>query len=265
MPHQHPTVPSYREHKASGQSVVTLDGRDHYLGTHGSPESRSKYQRLIREYVNNGFRMRTEEAEQGMRVAHLCERYNLFAEREYRHVDGTPTGTVDNTRLAMLELFEFAGDLPAEEFGPRLLTQLREKMIARGLARATINDRIGIVRRAFKWAGSQEMLPATLHQALMTIPGLRRGRGGAHETERVRPVPQEHVDKSLPHMPEMVQAMVRLQLATGARPGEIAIMRVCDIDRSGLTWIYRPQVHKNSWRGEEREILLGPERRAVGT
>jgi integrase len=263
MPHQHHTVPSYREHKPSGQAVVTLGGRDEYLGKYGSPESRSKYQRLIREYVNNGFRRPGPEEEQGLRVAHLCERYNAFAEREYKHIDGTPTGTVENTRLAMKELFEFAGDVPVEQFGPRLLTQLREKMIARDLARATINDRIGIVRRSFKWAAGQEMLPATLYQALMTVPGLRRGRGGARETERVRPVPQEHIDKSLPEMPEMVQAMVRLQLATGARPGEITILRACDIDRSTLPWIYRPEAHKNSWRGEEREILLGPEAREI--
>jgi hypothetical protein len=25
-------IPSYREHKPSGQAVVTLNGRDHYLG-----------------------------------------------------------------------------------------------------------------------------------------------------------------------------------------------------------------------------------------
>ena len=26
------TIPSYRLHKPSGQAVVTLNGRDHYLG-----------------------------------------------------------------------------------------------------------------------------------------------------------------------------------------------------------------------------------------
>jgi hypothetical protein len=33
-------VPAYRLHRRSGQAVVTLDGRDFYLGIHGSPESR---------------------------------------------------------------------------------------------------------------------------------------------------------------------------------------------------------------------------------
>jgi hypothetical protein len=37
-------VPTYRLHKATGQAVVTIDGHDHYLGLHGSPESKAKYQ-----------------------------------------------------------------------------------------------------------------------------------------------------------------------------------------------------------------------------
>ena len=34
-----PRVPSLRHHKPSGQAVVTLSGRDVYLGPHGSPEA----------------------------------------------------------------------------------------------------------------------------------------------------------------------------------------------------------------------------------
>ena len=37
-------LPSYRLHRPSGQAVVTLDGRDHYLGRHGSPASRAAYE-----------------------------------------------------------------------------------------------------------------------------------------------------------------------------------------------------------------------------
>jgi integrase len=249
MPHQHHTVPSYREHKPSGQSVVTLDGRDHYLGKHGSPESRSKYERLIREYVNHGFRT-PADSDRATIVAHVCERYDEFAARHYRHPDGSQTGTVDNTSLAMLALCEFAGDVPVEKFGPRLLDQFRTKLIERGLARHTINDRIGIVKRGFKWAARQELIPASVYAALATVEGLRSGRDGARETKPVKPVPPAHIEPAVPFMPEPVQAMVRLQVYTGARPGEIASMRACDIDCSGTTWIYRPALHKNSWRGQ---------------
>src|SRR5262245_39738028 len=34
--------PSYRLHKATGQAVVTLDDRDHYLGRYDSAESRAE-------------------------------------------------------------------------------------------------------------------------------------------------------------------------------------------------------------------------------
>jgi hypothetical protein len=37
--------PSYCLHKASGRAVVRIDGRDRYLGPHGSPESHAEYER----------------------------------------------------------------------------------------------------------------------------------------------------------------------------------------------------------------------------
>src|SRR5262249_17228719 len=47
-------LPSYRHHKVSGQAIVTLAGRDHYLGAHGSPESIDAYKRLIGEWTAAG-------------------------------------------------------------------------------------------------------------------------------------------------------------------------------------------------------------------
>jgi hypothetical protein len=50
-------TPSYHLHKPSGQAVVTLDGRDIYLGKHDTPESRREYDRLIAEWLANGRRL----------------------------------------------------------------------------------------------------------------------------------------------------------------------------------------------------------------
>jgi hypothetical protein len=52
-------VPSYGHHKASGCAVVRLDGKDHYLGACGTPESHEEYERLIAEW-----RVRREEVKQ---------------------------------------------------------------------------------------------------------------------------------------------------------------------------------------------------------
>ena len=43
-------APSYRLHKASGQGIVTIKGRDYYLGRFGSPESYQAYDRTLAEW-----------------------------------------------------------------------------------------------------------------------------------------------------------------------------------------------------------------------
>jgi hypothetical protein len=49
-----PRVPSYRLHKPSGNAVVTLAGKDIYLGTYNCPESREAYDRRIGEWLASG-------------------------------------------------------------------------------------------------------------------------------------------------------------------------------------------------------------------
>ncbi len=43
-------VPNYTHHKASGQAVVRIQGKDHYLGLYGSDASHEAYQRLIAQW-----------------------------------------------------------------------------------------------------------------------------------------------------------------------------------------------------------------------
>lgn len=42
--------PAYSLHKATGQAQVRINGKDHYLGAYGSPESREIYEDLIAEW-----------------------------------------------------------------------------------------------------------------------------------------------------------------------------------------------------------------------
>ncbi len=50
-------TPSYRLHKPTGSAVVTLDGRDVYLGKYGTPVSRAEYDRILAEWLVNGRRL----------------------------------------------------------------------------------------------------------------------------------------------------------------------------------------------------------------
>ena len=54
MPRLNRALPHYRLHRASGQAVVTLGGRDHYLGPFGSPQSRTLYDELIAQWLASG-------------------------------------------------------------------------------------------------------------------------------------------------------------------------------------------------------------------
>ena len=46
--------PSYRLHKARNCAVVTIAGKNHYLGPYGSEASKEKYARLIAEHCVGG-------------------------------------------------------------------------------------------------------------------------------------------------------------------------------------------------------------------
>jgi integrase len=92
---------------------------------------------------------------------------------------------------------------------------------------------------------------------------LKAGRTEARETSRIQPVPDEHVDAVLSAVSPQVAAMIELQRKTGARAGEVVLIRPCDVDVSGRIWIYRPPSHKTQYLGRVREILLGPEAQRI--
>ncbi len=91
MPRLSRSVPKYRKHRASGQAVVTLNGRDFYLGPHGTKASKVEYDRLIAEWLANG-RVPDEPAAV-LTVVELAARYLRFAKGYYQK-NGKCTGVV---------------------------------------------------------------------------------------------------------------------------------------------------------------------------
>ena len=67
-----PRVPNYRRHKPTGQAVVTLSGKDIYLGKYGSAASKAEYQRVTGEWLANGGVLPTGY---DTTVAELCRAY----------------------------------------------------------------------------------------------------------------------------------------------------------------------------------------------
>src|SRR5258705_4406350 len=50
VPKKQLTPPTYCLHRAFGQAVVRIHGRDRYLGPHGSVESHERYERALAEW-----------------------------------------------------------------------------------------------------------------------------------------------------------------------------------------------------------------------
>lgn len=257
-------TPAYRHHKPSGQAVVTLDGRDFYLGRHGSPESRVQYDRLIVEWLSRGRSLAPASSggASDLTVSELIVRFIKHADSYYRK-NGRPTKEPANLRLAVRPLKRLYGQTTVVEFGPQKLKAVRQAMIDDGLCRAEINRRVSKILRCFKWGVAEELLPASVHQALQALGGLRRGRAEVRESPPVRPTPDATVDAVRPHVTRRVWAMIELQRLSGMRPGEVVAMRPCDLDTSGPVWTYTPASHKMEHHGRERVIYLGPKAQAV--
>jgi len=257
-------TPSYRLHKPTGQAVVTLDGRDFYLGRHDSPESRAEYDRVIAEWLTNGRRLHVAASGGGsdLTINEMLVAYLGHAESYYAK-NGRPTKEPEDIRYAIRPLRQLYGHTLARDFGPLSLKAVRKAFIDSGLCRNEVNKRVGKVARAFKWAVSEEMVPPSVHHGLKAVSGLRRGRADVRESKPVRPVPEAFVEAIRPFVARQVWAMVELQRLSGMRPGEVVSMRTIDLDTSGRVWTYTPESHKTEHHGRPRAIQLGPRAQAV--
>jgi hypothetical protein len=150
------------------------------------------------------------------------------------------------------------GTLPIPQFGPSKLEAIRQHLIEAGLSRGFINQRIGIIKRMFKWGVAKELVPAMIYHALATVEGLKKGRTAARETKPVEPVDDAAVDATLPHLPPVVADMVRLQRHLGCRPSEVCMIRPMDVNTSRAVWVYTPESHKTQHHDHERRIYIGP-------
>ena len=256
-------TPTIQRHKATGQAVVCLNGRDHYLGPYGTQAAQAKYHRLIAQWLAHAEPGITPAAGHVETIAELVAAYWPQVNRRYvKH--GKPTTEIGCQRLAIRYLMDAHAQTPPDEFGPLALQEIRRRMIADNLARGTINAWISRIRRAFKWAASVELIDAAIPHRLATVEGLRRGRGGRESLPR-RPVAWPAVAAIEHHVARQVWAMVNIQWHTGMRSQALCGLTTADLDMTGPIWLYRPAGHKTEHHGRESVIAIGPHAQAAIT
>jgi hypothetical protein len=208
-------VPSYRLHKQSGQAIVTLRDpitgrrRDVLLGAFDTPASRAEYARVITEWEVGGRVPPRTTPVADLTVNELLALFTRHARQHYRHPDGTLTSEFRLYAHALGHVTDLYGHPPAAEFGPLALKAVRARMVAAKWCRAVVNRAVGRIVRVWKWGTAEELVPATVYQALRTVAGLQPGRTEAQEREPVKPPPVGAVEATLPHLNRQVAAMVR--------------------------------------------------------
>lgn len=241
-------VPKYRRHP-NGQAFLQYQGKRRYLGKYGSPESRKKYREWLQR-IELDREVLAVPMSDTPTVDEVVLAYVRWAKTYYADEERKPTkeysGIVEATRpLAALFGSEFA-----MLFGPKKLMALQAAM-AKRYCRNTTNAHVGRIRRLFRWASKQEIVPPSLYHGLLAVDSLQRGKSTARETEEVQPVPREQIELLLPFLTPVVRTMVLVQYLCGMRPQDVCRMRPIDLDRSGPIWLYTPPKHKNAWRGHK--------------
>jgi len=130
---------------------------------------------------------------------------DMFGERVAREIK---TGEVESWAIGMARL---------ERDGKQVYSE------------STIRARLAYLKRAWRWAARQGLLPAECSMQFDLVAGPRPGI--ARKTRKIRSASAEQVELILPHLRSPVRAIVQLQRLTGARPSELFRLRPRDVLR----------------------------------
>lgn len=160
-------------------------------------------------------------------------------------------------------------DLLPEQVTPRDMRACLEHMIATK-CRDQVNNRKNRLLRFFRWCVEYEICTSAVITRLECVASIGATHPGVRETDEVTSVPDEHVRLTMEASRPELRRAIEIQALTGMRPGELLLMRVCDLraeripDDAGehhIVWNYRPHWHKTKGKVKrfQRIIPLGPE------
>lgn len=264
--------PSYRKKNGRDTAIVSLtdretgERREYQLGPHGSSSSREAYHRIVAEWESNGRRLPKVAADSSdtagsVTIEELCLEYWLDCKPRLSQQEQSKLRSI--IRL----ICQYHGSSPASSFGPRAMASLITHMINGDLDadpprkpwnRTHLNQQLGRLKRMFKWGASRELFDPSVYHGLTTVDNVRKGTAGVIEGKKVSPIDLDIVEKTKPFLSKQIQALIDLQIYTGARAGELLIMRPMDLDRSNDIWLYTPEKHKRAHTGQDRSIFIGP-------
>lgn len=261
--------PEYpRKLDKAGRLRIKCAGRHYYLPKPiGSPASIAEYERLRLEHAAGHLQS----------APHLPSTVGLtISELIADFLRADPRGTCDKEVIAIgracVPLERLFGATQAGEFTSLRLKALQDAMASgawmtdgerdgRPWGRKYCNLQLARVLRVFRWAESRELVPEGRWGHLKALPPLKRNDRRVADTAPRRPVDYEqHIRPILVHLPPPVRVMVLLQYHAGMRPSEVCSMKRSEVDQASVAgiWLYVPERHKGTWRGDDLVKTLGP-------
>jgi integrase len=258
MPRPRLACPKYLRHKASGRAYSKTGARKVWFGKYGTPESKELYRQFLADLsaaataapVPPPAPLAARPLVSEVVVGFLERCLGQYSKSEAAHY-----------RAAVGVLITSAGGMDATEFGPRALSDVRDAMVAKGWTREHVNAQVRRVRAVFRWAETLELVPRGTWRGLQSLAGLKAGTVASQRV--VQPADDGAVERTLRFLSPTVAGMVRFQRLTGCRPQDVCNLHPDRIDRSDEVWVYRPEQHKGAWRGQSREVYIGPKAQEV--
>lgn len=252
-------------------AYVHLEGQRHYLGRWGTQEARQRFREVIARWEAASRPSATwRPAGPLITVADLAAAHHLHAQVYYRRQDGSRTEEVGAYRQSMAPLVATHPGKPVNEVTKADLRAVLDRWVAADLARATINQRLGRIKRVFRWGVREDLVEESTADRLDHVANLPKGRSLARETDEVQPAPFGDVMAAFFELSPHDRLKILVQLRCGARPGEVCRMRRDEVHvgevRIGKRTLpvpagcraFVPGQHKTGWRGKVVAYVLGP-------
>lgn len=259
--------PSYRKKSIRSKSgvidyaFVRLDGKDVILGKWNTKESKAKYKTVVAQWLSPVPILEDSTIE--ISVSEVCVDYATHSKQNYKP---TPDGRANEwgtVKRVMKDVRRLFGSTPAKDFKALRFKAVREEFVKQGVSRYVANKYSRHIIKAFKLAAENEKLPPENYQSMKAVEPLKKGKTTAHENDPIKPIDEKTVEKTLQHLHGIAVDMVRIQLLTGMRPGEVCQLKPNCIDSSGEIWLFKPEHHKNEHRDQSRVICIGNQAQGV--
>lgn len=248
--------PKLRHHPLRNLAFVQYRNKRYYLGPWKSEIAADAY----RDFLAQVFSAKPDRQQPSAKtIAGIVKLY--LDDVALNHGIG-PRGRYAAAKLAMKSLTADYAAEPVESFGPLKLKRLQKKLATERVTRRYVNATIKQIKRMFRWAATEELIPGGSWHSLSSLSNLKAGESKARESPQRLPATDAQIAATEKFLTPMVRTMVQFQRLTGARSGSVVLAKPSQFDRTENIWLWRPP-HKTQHLGHELVVPVGPKAQAA--